>query len=74
MELPRRTNGDEYTTPGRYGELQSQVQRHARGTDIPILFVYAFDYRTRLGPFMFCDRSLIPAGPRGWRRPCTRPG
>ena len=64
MELPRRSKGDEYTTPGRYGELQSQVRRSVRGADIPVLFVYAFDFRTRLGPFQFCDKSLIPAAAR----------
>ncbi len=64
MELPRRAKGDEYTPPGRYGELESQIRRRARGTDVPILFIYAFDYRTRLGPFMYCDKTLIPAAPR----------
>jgi radical SAM superfamily enzyme YgiQ (UPF0313 family) len=32
----------------------------ARGQDIPILFVYAFDMRTRIGPFVFADTHLIP--------------
>lgn len=64
MELPRRSRGDEYAPPGRYKELESQVRQRVRGSDIPVLFVYAFDRRTRLGPFVFCDRLLIPGSPR----------
>ena len=64
MELPRRTKGDQYTPPGRYRELESQTRRRARGHDIPVLFVLAFDYRTRLGPFVFVDKSLVPGAPR----------
>ena len=64
MELPLRPKGDEYTAPGRYQELECQVRRRALGRDIPILFVYAFDYRTRLGPFLFMDKTLLPGAPR----------
>jgi radical SAM superfamily enzyme YgiQ (UPF0313 family) len=63
LELPRRSKGDEYTRPGRYGELQSRLHRRLAGRDIPVLFVYAFDYRTRLGPFLFCDKMLVPGAP-----------
>ena len=63
MDLPRRPKGDEYTRPGRYGELQAQLHRRLTGRDIPVLFVYAFDYRTRLGPFLFCDKMLVPGAP-----------
>lgn len=64
MELPRRLKGDQYTPPGRYQELESQIRRRVRDQDIPVLFIYAFDYRTRLGPFLYCDKSLIPAAAR----------
>ena len=64
MELPRREKGDEYTPPGRYRELESSVQHLVDKQDIPILFIYAFDYRTRLGPFLFIDKKLIPGAPR----------
>ena len=64
MELPRRTKGDEYVAPGRYRDLETGLRQRARGENIPILFVYAFDYRTRLGPFLFIDKSLIPGAPR----------
>jgi radical SAM superfamily enzyme YgiQ (UPF0313 family) len=64
VELPRRPKDDQFTKPGRYRELQLEIQRQARQWDIPILFIYAFDRRTRLGPFLFVDKSLIPAAPR----------
>ena len=64
MELPQRAKDDRYTPPGRYRQLESQIRRRVRGQDIPILFVYAFDFRTRLGPFLYVDRTLIPGAPR----------
>lgn len=63
MELPQRPKCDRHTSPGRYRELQTQVYRGVRGEDIPTLFVYAFDPRTHLGPFVFFDRNLIPGAP-----------
>ncbi|MCR4413654.1 MAG: radical SAM protein [Thermoguttaceae bacterium] len=64
MELSRRPQGDTYTTPGHYRELEAQLRRQTRGTDVPTLFIYAFDPRTRIGPFVFCDRQLIPGAPQ----------
>lgn len=60
MELTIRAAGDRSVRPGRYGELQHKVRRRVRGASIPVLFVYAFDFRTRLGPFLFLDKLLIP--------------
>ena len=64
MELLTRAKGDHFTRPGRYGELESQIRRRVRGHDIPILLIYAFDFRTRLGPFLFVDKTLVPGAPR----------
>lgn len=64
MELPTRPSSDRFTTPGRYRELETQIRRQVGKSDIPILFVYAFDPRTRLGPFVMVDKSLIPGAPR----------
>ena len=64
MELPTRSRADRFTTPGRYRELETQIRRRVQGSDIPILFIYAFDRRTRLGPFVFVDKTLIPGAPR----------
>ena len=63
MELPARPHSDRFTTPGRYRELETQIRRHVEGSDTPILFIYAFDPRTRLGPFVFVDKVLIPGAP-----------
>ena len=63
MELPRRANDDRFVAPGRYRELESQVHRRVANQDVPALFVYAFDPRTRLGPFLYVDKTLIPGAP-----------
>jgi len=63
MELPIRADGDQNTPPGLYRELELRVRRHVHGHEIPSLFVYAFDARTRLGPFLFAEKGLIPGSP-----------
>ena len=74
MELPVRSHSDRFTTPGRYRELETQIRSHIGGSNTPILFIYAFDPRTRLGPFVFVDKTLIPGAPRavGSRALCRR--
>jgi len=63
MELPTRDKNDMYTRPGQYGELQRRIRRRVRAEDIPALFVCSFDHRTRLGPYVFTDKLLIPGAP-----------
>jgi radical SAM superfamily enzyme YgiQ (UPF0313 family) len=63
VELPTRDKTDRYTQPGEYGRLQSRIRARAKALDIPTLFVYSFDRRTRLGPYLFVDKTLIPGGP-----------
>jgi len=36
----------------------------AAGLDIPSVIAYAFDFRTRLLPYIFADRRMVPAGVR----------
>jgi radical SAM superfamily enzyme YgiQ (UPF0313 family) len=64
MELPSRPKQDRYTRPGQYLELESNLRAHPDAAQIPILVAYAFDMRTRLGPFLFADMRLLTAGPR----------
>jgi radical SAM superfamily enzyme YgiQ (UPF0313 family) len=64
MELPSRPKNDRYTKPGEYTELEHRLRANPACSEIPTLVAYAFDYRTRLGPFLFLDKSLLPAGPR----------
>lgn len=60
MELTRRSGADRYVPAGRYSELQRDVERRARRGGLAALFIYAFDFRTRVGPFLFLDKRLIP--------------
>src|SRR5947209_370378 len=64
MELPSRPKNDRYTRPGQYNELEKRLRANPATRDIAALVCYAFDYRTRLGPFLFADMRLLTAGPR----------
>ncbi|MBY0523001.1 MAG: radical SAM protein [Gemmataceae bacterium] len=64
MELPSRPKNDRYTRPGQYSEIERRLRDNPATRDIPALVAYAFDYRTRLGPFLFADMRLLIAGPR----------
>src|SRR5262245_60556512 len=64
MELPSRPKNDRYTRPGRYTELEWSLRDNPATAKIPVLVCYAFDYRTRMGPFLFADMRLLTAGPR----------
>src|SRR5262245_38464092 len=64
MQFPSRPKNDRYTRPGRYNELERTLRANPATRDIPVLVCYAFDFRTRLGPFLFADTRLLTAGPR----------
>ncbi len=64
MELPQRAKDDRFVRPGAFRELCARIARHPGVADIPVLFIYAFDPRTRLGPFYLYDKALIPGAPR----------
>jgi len=64
MELSSRPKNDRYTKPGEYTELEYRLRDNPANADVPTLVCYAFDYRTRLGPFLFADTRLLTAGPR----------
>jgi radical SAM superfamily enzyme YgiQ (UPF0313 family) len=64
MELLSRPKNDRYTRPGHYGELERRLRDNPANAEIPVLVCYAFDFRTRLGPFLFADMRLLTAGPR----------
>src|SRR5438105_4232969 len=64
MELPSRPKNDRYTPPGRYQELERRLRANPETAEISALVCYAFDMRTRLGPFLFADMRLLTAGPR----------
>jgi radical SAM superfamily enzyme YgiQ (UPF0313 family) len=64
MELPSRPKNDRYTKPGEYNEIERRLRTYTEAAEIPCLVCYAFDFRTRLGPFLYCDMRLLTAGPR----------
>jgi radical SAM superfamily enzyme YgiQ (UPF0313 family) len=64
MELSSRPKSDRYTPPGRYQELERRLRANPETRDLAALVCYAFDMRTRLGPFLFADMRLLTAGPR----------
>ena len=64
MELPSRPKNDRYTRPGEYRELEARLRANPAHAEIPALVAYAFDLRTRIGPFLFADMRLLTAGPR----------
>ncbi len=62
MEIRERRGEDRFLPKGQYLTLEENL-RNCK-SDIPIIIVYAFDKRTRLGPFLFIDKTMIPAGSR----------
>src|SRR5207237_8861148 len=64
MELPKRPRGDEYAQPGWIGELTRRIAARLGVADVPVACFYAFDMQTRLLPFVFYDKRMIPAGLR----------
>jgi radical SAM superfamily enzyme YgiQ (UPF0313 family) len=64
MELVSRPKNDRYTPPGRYLELETRLRAQPGIGDLGALVCYAFDQRTRLGPFLYADTRLLTAGPR----------
>ena len=64
MELVSRPKNDRYTRPGHYQELERRLRFKPGVEDIATLVCYAFDQRTRLGPFLYADTRLLTAGPR----------
>src|SRR5262245_39506864 len=64
MELASRPKNDRYARGGWYTELERGLRANPDGRDISALVCYAFDIRTRLGPFLFADMRVLTAGPR----------
>lgn len=64
MELPQRSRDDVFVPDGGYRRVVHDL-RQARGVhDWSIVTVNAFDRRTRLMPFRWVDRRLVPCGVR----------
>jgi hypothetical protein len=62
--LPTRPQGDVFAKPGEFPAVRARIRKLAAGLDIPSVVTYAFDFRTRILPFLFADRRMVPAGVR----------
>jgi radical SAM superfamily enzyme YgiQ (UPF0313 family) len=64
MELPSRPAQDRFLKPGRFSELQAKLRSAPGVAEIPTLILHAFDFRTRMLPFITADSWIVPAGIR----------
>jgi radical SAM superfamily enzyme YgiQ (UPF0313 family) len=64
MELPCRTRGDELLRPGELASMRQRLRQVAGKHDLTTVIACAFDFRTRLLPFIFADTRMVPAGVR----------
>ena len=64
MELPSRSRGDELLRPGELTAIRKRLRAVAAKHDLTTVIACAFDYRTRMLPFILADRRMVPAGVR----------
>ena len=64
MELPRRTKDDVYVAKGAYAESMAGLTAATKTHDWSPLLYYCFDKRTRLMPFRWLDKRVVPCGVR----------
>ena len=64
MELPRRERGDELLKPGEMTGILRRLRSVAHNHDLTTVIACAFDHRTRMLPFSYADRRMVPGGVR----------
>lgn len=64
MELPSRTQGDELLRPGELVRLRERLRNRAARHDVTSVIACAFDFRTRMLPFVYASTRMAPAGVR----------
>jgi radical SAM superfamily enzyme YgiQ (UPF0313 family) len=64
MELPCRARGDELLKAGELIRVRRRLRNVARKHDLTTVIACAFDYRTRLLPFIYADTRMVPGGVR----------
>ncbi len=62
MERPLRDRDDAFVPVGEFLDTNRRIARHRDLAEMPVGVFYAFDYRTRVGPYSYIDRYLPPAG------------
>jgi radical SAM superfamily enzyme YgiQ (UPF0313 family) len=64
MELPRREPGNVYLPDGAMRQMLRQLRRCGAAHDLRIGIVYAFDFRTRMLPYWYADKRMVPCSVR----------
>ncbi|UCD30295.1 MAG: radical SAM protein, partial [Planctomycetota bacterium] len=64
MELPRRPASDVYLPDGTLQMALDDLQRGSVAHDLRIGIVYAFDFRTRMLPYWYADKRMVPCSVR----------
>lgn len=62
MERLMRERNDACVRPGEFTRIVEHIRQSYDCSEIPVGVFYAFDYRTRIGPYSYIDRRLPPAG------------
>jgi len=62
MERPTRKPQDAFVPAGEFRALMDRIKKDHDCSEIPVGVFYAYDYRTRMGPYAYIDRQLPPAG------------
>jgi len=62
MEREVRKPDDACVRPGDFRRITSHIRQTYDCSEIPVGVFYAFDFRTRVGPYEYIDRRLPPAG------------
>jgi radical SAM superfamily enzyme YgiQ (UPF0313 family) len=64
MELACRRPGDELLRPGELTDIRRRLREMVPRHDLATVIACAFDHRTRMLPFIFADKRMVPAGVR----------
>lgn len=64
MELPRRAADDLYVPAGGYRRLVDELRGAKSAHEWSSVIAYPFDLRTRLMPFRWLDKRVVPCGAR----------
>ena len=64
MELPSRDKEDVFVPDGGFRRLTEELQNAKSAHDWSVVIAYSFDFRTRLMPFRWVDKRVVPCGVR----------
>ncbi|MFH1747297.1 MAG: radical SAM protein [Planctomycetota bacterium] len=64
MELPRRARDDIYLPDGEFRERVHALRQLTHAHELAIGIIHAFDFRTRMLPFWYADKRMVPCSVR----------